>query len=215
MKKLSLCFLFLFFLFSLTAQEKTLLTSKNYFEHEAGISVGAFPMIGFFYYYRAPFMEPNPMYIKVLSHYSYIDKEDGQYFKAYLIGTFLLEYKYNFTSRHAIGMTTSWACRKIIDSNWVRTDVYIDNYFAPQIGYYLTYKRFEKLSLYSAIHFGVTFYYEDIHMTGIKKRNFWALPSMYLTFLGISVGNKNAGNFEFGFGTQGVIKAGYRYKFGK
>ncbi len=213
MKKLALCFLFLLILSSLTAQEETQLTSKDYFKHEIGISVGAFPTIGIFYKY-VPFL--GPVYLEILGHHYYQDNGDGEYFDVYLIGTFSLEYKYNFTSRHALGFTASWACRKITDSNWLRTDTFIDNYLVTQVGYRFTYKRFKKLSLYSAFYAGATFYYKDIYMTtGIKKSNFWAMPSAHLTLLGISVGNKNAGNFEIGFGTQGMIKAGYCYRFGK
>ncbi|HOF15813.1 MAG TPA: hypothetical protein PLF32_03240 [Bacteroidales bacterium] len=214
MKKLALCFLFLLILSSLTAQEETQPTSKDYFKHKIGISVGAFPTIGILSKYE-PFSGLGNEEIFGY-HYSYIEQEDSQYVKTYLIGTFSLEYKYNFTSRHALGFTASWACRKTINRNWLRTNTFIDNYLVTQVGYRFTYKHFEKLSLYSAIYFGATFYYEDIYMiTGIKKSNFCTVPSMHLTLLGISVGNKNAGNFEIGFGTQGMIKAGYCYRFGK
>ena len=52
-------------------------------------------------------------------------------------------------------------------------------------------------------------------MNDDQKSNFWVYPSLHLALFGISVGKKNAANFEVGFGTQGMIKVGYCYKFGK
>jgi hypothetical protein len=39
------------------------------------------------------------------------------------------------------------------------------------------------------------------------------LPSGHLTLLGISLGKKNNGNIELGYGTQGTLKIGYSINF--
>ena len=38
-------------------------------------------------------------------------------------------------------------------------------------------------------------------------------PSGQLTLLGISIGKRNNGNIELGYGTQGVLKMGYSLRF--
>lgn len=214
MKKTVFYFLFLLFLFPfrMTAQESTS-PLKDFSKHEIGISVGAFPVIGIFYKYE-PFIGNSYVHTTVentlLGHYSY---EGGT--KTYLIGTFSFEYKYNFTFRHALGITASWACRRI-EENLREIKTATDNYFALQAGYRFTYKHFEKLSLYSALYAGATLYIQDKQlMNDDQKSNFWAYPSLHVTLFGISVGKKNAADFEVGFGTQGMIKVGYCYKFGK
>jgi hypothetical protein len=213
MKKNIFYFLFLLFLFpfSMTAQESTS-PLKDFSKHEIGISAGAFPVIGFFYKYE-PLL--GPVEIEFLGHYYYQDRGDGLYLESYLIGAFSMEYKYNFTSRHAAGITVSWACRKRdVHLREIKTGT--DNYFVLQAGYRFTYKRFKKLSLYSALYAGATFYLQDKQlMNDEQKSNFWVYPSLHLTLFGISVGKKNAADFEVGFGTQGLIKVGYCYKFGK
>ncbi len=213
MKKTIFYFLFLLFLLPsfMTAQESTS-PLKDFSKHEIGISAGAFPVIGFFYKYE-PFL--GPVDVRFLSYYYYQDRGEGLYLESYLIGAFSFEYKYNFNHRHALGITASWACRKR-DVHLREIEVGTDNYFALQAGYRFTYKRFEKLSLYSALYAGATFYLQDKElMNDDQKSNFWVYPSMHIALFGISVGKKNAANFEVGFGTQGLIKVGYCYKFGK
>jgi len=210
MKKNIFYFLFLLFLFpiSMKAQESTS-PLKDFSKHEIGISAGAFPVIGIFYKYE-PFW--GPLYVPFWGFGHYYSEN---YTQSYLIGTFSFEYKYNFTFRHAMGITASWACRKV-EEHLEEIKTGIDNYFALQAGYRFTYKRFEKLSLYSALYIGATFYLQDKQlMNDDQESNFWGTPSMHLALFGISVGKKNAADFEVGFGTQGLIKVGYCYKFGK
>jgi len=190
------------------AQESTS-PLKDFSKHEIGISAGAFPVIGIFYKYE-PFW--GPLYVPFWGFGHYYSEN---YTQSYLIGTFSFEYKYNFTFRHAMGITASWACRKV-EEHLEEIKTGIDNYFALQAGYRFTYKRFEKLSLYSALYIGATFYLQDKQlMNDDQESNFWGTPSMHLALFGISVGKKNAADFEVGFGTQGLIKVGYCYKFGK
>jgi hypothetical protein len=210
MKKTIFYFLFLLFLLPslITAQESTS-PLKDFSKHEIGISAGAFPVIGIFYKYSWP------VDFDLLGHYYYQDRGDGRYLKSYLIGAFSFEYKYNFNYRHALGIIVSWACRKR-DVHLSEIKIGTDNYFALQAGYRFTYKRFEKLSLYSALYAGATFYLQDKDlMNDDQKSNFWVYPSLHIALFGVSVGKKNAANFEVGFGTQGLIKVGYCYKFGK
>jgi len=214
MKKYIFPFLFMMFLFpfSMTAQESAS-PLKDFSKNEIGISAGAFPVIGIFYKWELFGLTKDNNYF---GHYYYSrDIRDGLYVKAYLIGTFSFEYKYNFTFRHAIGINASWACRKV-EENLEEIKTGIVNYFVLQAGYRFTYKRFEKLSLYSALYVGATFCLQDKElMDDDQKSNFWGTPSLHLALFGISVGKKNAADFEVGFGTQGLIKVGYCYKFGK
>ena len=213
MKNIVFCFLFLLLLFpfSMKAQESTTLL-KYFSKHEIGISAGAFPVIGIFYKYE--FLGLSK-YSSLFGYYDYEYIRDGLYFESCLIGTFTFEYKYNFTPRHAAGITATWACRKV-EEHLEEIKTGTDNYFALQAGYRFTYKRFEKLSLYSALYVGATFYLQDKElMNDDQKSNFWGTPSLHLTLFGISVGKKNAAGFEVGFGTQGLIKVSYCYKFGK
>ena len=64
------------------------------------------------------------------------------------------------------------------------------------------------------MNLGLTFYIQDkILQTKNQKDNFWIMTNIHFNPIGISIGNNHAFCAELGFGTQGLLKIGYMYKF--
>ena len=77
--------------------------------------------------------------------------------------------------------------------------------------------------MYCGIHFGITLCVRDKDILPKETRH-WLLgsesnvtsyftPAMHLNFFGIEIGEKYVFNTEIGLGTQGIVKAGFKYKF--
>lgn len=141
--------------------------------------------------------------------------------KSFLIGSFNFEYNHNFTRLHGFGCSGTYAFRDIcylkgLDREGTQWDTITgkDHYLNLQVHYRITYKRYEKLTLYCSVHVGATLYFQGCHYKDpTTASNFWACPAVHVTLLGMNIGKKNAGNIEVGLGTQGVFKIGYSYRF--
>lgn len=221
-KSILLLTLPLLFLTAPTLQAQNTPTSTDDVnKNEISFNVGAFPAIGFFYQSGIMF-GPVQMPFSMPPLWSYYLYRDEDYHSA-LIGSFSLSYKYNFNKFHTIGVAATWACRT---TGFVSDDKMIhgtDHYLALQLGYKITYKRYNNISLYSALYAGTTLYFEDdVFFNYMKERETsysnlkgtcWIAPNFHITLVGISLGKKNAANIELGFGTQGILNFGYAYKF--
>ena len=188
---------------------------SKYPKHELGISYGVFPIIGFvnFGEYRefrkfndlCPFYENQPI----------------------LSGSVNLQYHHYFNKYNALDIDVSWAMYKhhnmiAVENQYKYGNEYL-HFISAQIGYSIHFLHKEKVTLYSSVYLGGTIYYigtlwdhYDIQ-TGefimAVSPVMTLKPALQINFIGIRVGKHNAANFELGFGTQGVLKCGYSYRF--
>lgn len=209
-KKIFLFCLFLSTAFSVFAQKEEAAILK-YPKDEIHVSYGFLPIIGLFY--------PDGFWI-TSDYYDVFPFEE----RAWTQG-FNVQYNHYFNKLNALSLDFSWSIYK-------HKQAHIDNYdfewkhvnfFTLQIGYGIHYYNTKMISLYSSFYAGATFYcigkmdgtpssssdkiiYPDIF-------HYIFRPALQVNFLGIRVGQRNAANFEIGFGTQGVLKMGYSYQF--
>ena len=210
MKKIFLFCLFLSAGFSIFAQEEEpeILT---YPKDEIQVSYGFLPIIGLFY--------PDGFWI-ISDYYDVFPFEE----RAWTQGV-NVQYNRHFNKNNVLSVDFSW-------SSYKHKQKYIDNYdfewkhvnyFTLQIGYGVHYYTTKMISLYSSFYAGATFYCIG-RMDGTPssstdeiiypdKFHYIFRPALQVNFLGVRVGQRNAANFEIGFGTQGVLKVGYSYQF--
>jgi opacity protein-like surface antigen len=84
------------------------------------------------------------------------------------------------------------------------------NYFTLMANVNYQYTDNPKLSIYSGVHFGVSYVNAKNATTEKKGEDF--IPAYQLTGLGIRYGEKIGVYAEFGYGFNGVINAGLLYK---
>lgn len=188
--------------------------NSEYPKHEIGLSYGIAPYINGFY--SGPFED-------VVRDYNSIPE--------IFFGSINLQYHLYFNKLHSFDVNLSWSAIKHTEPDiYVRHYAYRNNYvhyLGIQAGYSIHFFNTEKISLYSSIYLGATLfligdgaYYED----GIN--HFTEVPNNYplknlrdlcfdfqINYLGIRIGKHNAANIELGYGSQGLLKIGYSYKF--
>lgn len=185
--------------------------------HEIGISMGIYPNIGIW----------DPSRSGQFGHHDHYQTPDGDTIDSWLIGAFTFNYFYNITRFHAIGIQSTLAFRHITTSytdnpyqepvspliktlgrnNDVNNSLNV--FWTWQASYHITFKRYASCSLYSGCSLGFTLYFMDKQW----KNDLVIFPSGHLTLFGISLGKRNNGNIELGYGTQGILKMGYSIKF--
>jgi len=227
----------LFILGSLYGQVEEI---KSYSKHEIGFSVGVFPLVGFLSPPNDKGIINFGDY--GFEHTSYEIYEDGGYEKMYHLGSFALNYNYHFNSKHSIGVSLSWVGRHIetykIYYEWrydwgglfggSRPVDTVDgsgwkHYFSLQGNYRYTYYHKNNVSLYCGVHCGVGLCVRDkeilpketVHtfLGTTSNDQYYLYPAFHLNAFGVEIGIKHVFNAELGIGTQGIFKAGYRYKF--
>jgi len=208
--------------------------NKSYPKREIGFSVGMFPTVGFF-------VPPNTgwnQFEDPLNHTYKIYRDDEHYENMYHLGSYTFNYNYHFSSKNSFGISLSWV-GKHIDTYWIYTYsnlfgpvIFADtvngkgwkHYFTLQGNYRNTYYRKNKISLYWGIYGGITLCVRDEDI--LPKRtisnimggstspqaNYLALALQFNAF-GIEIGDIYVFNMELGFGTQGLVKTGFKYKF--
>ncbi len=187
--------------------------------HETGFSMGIYPEIGMW--------DPSRSGDKWLGHQERYKTDIGDTIDSWLIGAFTFHYYYNISRLHAVGLQTTVAFRHITTlptdnpyqepySPLIKTlkrknQPYssLNAFCALQASYRITFKRYPVCSLYSGVSLGFTLYFMDEQW----KNDLVIFPSGHLTVLGISLGKRNNGNIELGYGTQGVLKMGYSLRF--
>lgn len=191
-------------------------STKNgeYPKHEIEISYGIAPFVSPFY--SGPFED-------VVRDYHSIPE--------IFLGSINLYYHLYFSKLHSLDVNLSWSAMKHTAPDiYVRHYAYRNDYvhyLGLQAGYCIHFFNTEKISLYSSIYLGATLfligdgaYYEDgiNHFTEIP--NHYPLKNLrdlcfdfQINYLGIRIGKHNAANIELGFGSQGMLKIGYSYKF--
>lgn len=183
----------------------------TYPKDEIQVSYGFLPIIGLFY--------PDGFWI-ISDYYDVFPFEE----RAWTQGV-NVQYNRHFNKNNVLSVDFSW-------SSYKHKQKYIDNYdfewkhvnyFTLQIGYSVHYYTTKMISLYSSFYAGATFYCIG-RMDGTPssstdeiiypdKFHYIFRPALQVNFLGVRVGQRNAANFEIGFGTQGVLKVGYSYQF--
>ena len=222
MKKIIIFIVLVFALGFLNAQESE---TKLYPKHEIGFSVGAFPAIGFLEIVSESFLpfSGDPL----IMHTDYLRRDNGMYTRMYHFGSYTFNYNYHFNSKHSVGGSFSWV-GKHVDKYWVYKTETVNgsgwkHYFTLQGNYRNTYYHQKKISLYYGVYCGVTMCVidEDIRpketqYTFLGKESnakYKFSPALQLNAFGFETGEKYVFNLELGFGTQGIIKTGFRYKF--
>ena len=216
----SLLFLCMFLFVSVTCTAQN--TSDGLSDvpkHEIGFSMGIYPVIGM--WDRARSDE------KWFSHHEHYKTDIGDTIDSWLIGSFTFNYYYNMTQFHAVGIQSTLAFRHITTlptdnpyqepySPLIKTlkrenqpSNSLNAFWALQTSYRITFKRYPVCTLYSGCSLGFTLYFMDEHWKG----DLVIFPSGHLTLLGVSLGKRNNGNIELGYGTQGILNVGYRLKF--
>jgi len=202
---------------------------KPFPKHEIGFSVGAFPFVGLgevtatMELFRT--LEGNRW-----GHW--YDIRDGKNFeKMYHFGSYTFNYNYHIDLKSSIGASFSWT-GKHIEQYWVyHPNDIVDgsgwkHYYTLQANYRRTYYRKEDTSLYWGVHYGFTYAVRDRSILTKEPRIFWKghattdvrtyfQEDLHLSIFGIETetGEKNVFNIEFGLGTQGILKVGYKHKF--
>jgi hypothetical protein len=176
----------------------------------------------------------------MLGHTSYREFGDGQYEKRRHFGSYALNYNYHFNSKHSAGISLSWQgihtdkywiYYEYRSGGWFGSSYPVDtvdgsgwnHYFTLQGNYRRTYYQKNAISLYWGINFGVKYCKRDkdllpkktIHnllSTTSNERSFFD-AAFHLNAFGINIGTKHILNMEFGIGSLGILRAGYRYRF--
>jgi hypothetical protein len=159
-------------------------------KHEIGVSYGFMPLV----YLIAPVIFNKFTLTRINFNYSYM---------------------YNFNTKHSIGTTISF-----LFSTYVPPDDHMKTMsISQQFQYKYTYKRKKNISMYFAI--GAGFIIEDTEVDKVEYnilsgflsgRMYWL--SYQVDFFGISFGKERHNGFvELGWGNQGSLKIGYKYKF--
>ena len=206
---------------------------KNNSKHEVGFAVGAFPIIGVIIWPDQGFN------IHGIDGHTYYDKRDEDHYqKMYQLGSYTFNYNYHFNSKHSVGGSISWV-GKHIDKYWVYSTDFFGivgikdtvngsgwhHFFTLQGNYRYTYYHKNKISLYFGAHWGITLCVRDKDilpkepisdfLSIVSNKRCYLAPAGHINAFGIEIGTKYVFNMELGIGTQGIVKAGFRYKFDK
>lgn len=222
---------------------KKTLIDNNFSEHEFGISWGAFPTSGVLVgvNFGIPASTVANGRYSILHGLSFpwfahressewdgptlFDEESGEYYKekeSYTMqhyGSLTANYQYHIKKKHSIGGTFSWLGRYI--TNYTRnqeTGEIIDakgwdNSFSLCANYRFTYYNKNAVSLYTALHLGITIVQIEKKLLLASEKSAYCMAALQVTGLGIEAGKTHAFIAELGFGCQGLLKVGYRYKF--
>ena len=129
-----------------------------------------------------------------------------------------LHYSYHFNRFHSIIVTGNWFIMQHESSSYSWTPLLKYHHLVGlQVGYGITYYTKGIVSLYSTanvgfvVDLGTPGVFAYSYLVGGLRPEIW--PEFQVCLLGIRLGKANAANFELGFGTQGMLKIGYDYRF--
>ena len=201
--------------------------------HEIGIAWGAFPTAGVWagnVSFRVQGKETTgTRYPTLTNRYPWFAHGDfkswtvqngiSEYYHMQHYGSLTFNYQYHFSKKHSIGFDVSWLGRYI--SNYtsksdMRETVNAkgwENFFTLCANYRFTYFNRNNISLYTALHFGVALGVIERKLLFSEEPATYFVTALQITGLGIEAGYPHAFISELGFGAQGLIKIGYRYKF--
>ncbi|MDR3046295.1 MAG: hypothetical protein LBU51_01620 [Bacteroidales bacterium] len=121
-------------------------------------------------------------------------------------------YYYNFNAKHSLGCLFSIV--PFYGGNaWLQDNA--GCWFAPELSYRFTYYRSTVCSFYLAVSVGAQLGFTSALEHGnINANGFIFAPVGYqLDLFGIKIGKIHSTIIELGYGTQGIIKIGYKYNF--
>jgi hypothetical protein len=186
--------LLLFMTISVFAQESQSPTTPKFKKHSFQVSFGAFPIVGVTTFFLA--IEPNP------SPAYYVRNSTGY---GLLVGSFNLEYNYQFASKFSTGYALSYSMIKTRITN--NTRYY--NIFCHQLFLKYQYYKSTNISLYSSLYLGLALglavEYPGVDFFTSKLLN----VNSHVCFIGAKF--KNNVLLEFGLGNQGIFKFGYAF----
>lgn len=175
--------------------------------HEVGFSYGCLPMSIFSLY-------PHSMDFWSDGW----DEVSGSFKAKPWVNCLNFHYSYHFNRFHSIIVTGNWFIMQHGNHSYTWTPLLKHHHLLGlQVGYGITYFTKGIVSLYSTANVG---FIVDLgtpqvgipnHLVQGLRKDIW--PEFHVCLLGVRLGKSNAANFELGFGTQGMLKMGYNYKF--
>ncbi len=235
--------LFFLFVYGRTQESVSNAIEQKFNKHEIGISWGVFPTSGILFGvdFWMPGNEMVNGRYSIFGGFTYpwfahydskewkspylINEETGtsyredEYYSMQHFGCLTFNYQYHFTKKHSIGFTASWLGRYITNyTSKLRTNEVIntkgwENIFTLCVNYRFTYYHKNTISLYTGIHVGFGLKFIEQKLLFITEKSIYLMPGIQVTGFGIEAGKRHCYVGELGFGSQGVIKMGYRYKF--
>jgi hypothetical protein len=126
-------------------------------------------------------------------------------------GPYRLGFTQYDTKHLTLGADLSYAAieAKMTYSDATKETVNI-NYFTLMANVNYQYTDNPKLSIYSGVHFGVSYVNAKNANTGKKGEDY--IPAYHLTALGIRYGEKVGIYADFGYGFNGIVNAGLLYR---
>ncbi|MDR3047405.1 MAG: hypothetical protein LBU51_07320 [Bacteroidales bacterium] len=111
--------------------------------------------------------------------------------------SFNFSYFYHFNNRHAIGGSISF--------NPFTLGEKYGYGFSAELNYRFSFFRTELFYLYLSISAGFQF--------GLIHNSNWGFIAFQFMPIGINIGKEHSAFAEIGYGSQGIVKMGYRYRF--
>ncbi|NLJ82462.1 MAG: hypothetical protein GX330_04985 [Bacteroidales bacterium] len=225
--------LFFLFVYGKAQESVSNAIEQKFNKHEIGISWGAFPTSRVSY--GIAFWQPASTYVNVrhpglLSNvYPYFahtasrtwkgPNGDDEYYTMQHYGALTINYQYHFTKKHSLGFATTWLGRYV--TNYTARAKFEetidakgwDNVFSFYSNYRFSYFSKENLSIYTGICIGLAVNVIQRKLLLSTEKNAYYVLAFQATGFGIEAGKKHCYVGELGFGSQGVIKMGYKYKF--
>lgn len=188
-------------------QEATTPQGEQTRHHEVGISYGCLPISIISLY-------PHSMYFWSDGWDEVVESFNPKPW----VNCLNLHYSYHFNQIHSIIVTGNWFIMQHESFSYSWTPLLKYHHLVGlQVGYGITYYTKGIVSLYSTANVGFVVdlgtpgvFASDYRVYGLRPE-IW--PEFQVCLLGIRLGKANAANFELGFGTQGMLKIGYDYRF--
>ena len=144
---------------------------------------------------------------------------DTEYDDGSIVGPITLEYFYHFNNpRLAIGGSftySKWDSDVLVRNSQTKVGERNRNFFSVMPAFKAYWINKNHFGLYSKAAAGVGFLQctDNDYETHVKKDDNGCYFMFQLSFVGVEFGSKFRGFAEAGFGDQGFIQAGIRYKF--
>ncbi|MDR1345824.1 MAG: hypothetical protein LBK03_03880 [Bacteroidales bacterium] len=195
------------------------LEKSNFCKHEINFFWSGFGSAGLFVtdelYYYLDFISPFLFHAIVQNTTKTIKLTHN-------LGAFNLGYQYHFNKWHSLGVVLLWKPR-VVYFNFNRVEQGWYHHVALNINYRVTYFNRKNIRLHSSLHAGITYTHKstnisldtiNLYVWGVLRTDHdLVFPAIQIDFIGFEYGVKHVFCMDLGFGTQGIIKIGYQYRF--
>jgi hypothetical protein len=198
---------------------------RTFYKHEIGVSHGLLPSAGIFTidelhsFFNFPFLP-----------YSKQEGRNESPILTYNFGSFNFAYQYHIAKMHSIGIGFLWLPRyaEFIYTPSPQITMPVQNrgwyhHISITVNYRVTYFNRKNIRLHSSLHTGITYTHKpnnisldtiNLYVWGsLRTDHNLVFPAIQIDFIGFEYGVKHVFCMDLGFGTQGIIKIGYQYRF--